>query len=266
MTVAPATDFDVREYARTARGSHRAELDLAVFAAEPLAPDVTRLLEVLQMLEGATMAHLRNVLVTPTHKDARVTAFLVSWAYEKFWIADALGAICDASGRVPRNSGDERASLARRVAVRGPVRRALAGFAQGPAVVGAHMAVGLVDDWVLDAAYRRAVDTSGSDALAEALAGILAVKARHTRFFDEETRRRLAVSPRAARLARGEWRRSGMPVGTELLGADDRRFFARFVWSGADGAARAGVIERRIRDLPGIGAVPAARMRADLAG
>ena len=44
------------------------------------------------------MAHLRNVLVTPTHKDARVTAFLVTWAYEKFWIADALPAIVEANG------------------------------------------------------------------------------------------------------------------------------------------------------------------------
>lgn len=43
------------------------------------------------------MSSLRNVLVTPLPKDARVTAFLVTWAFEKFWIADALQLVLTAN-------------------------------------------------------------------------------------------------------------------------------------------------------------------------
>src|SRR5688500_15777566 len=101
MTRSPSTEpaepaeFDVRAFARTAHGSLRDDLDLDAVAAAPLPPDVVAALGALAVLEGATMAHLRNVLVTNTHKDARVTAFLVTWAFEKFWIADALRAIVD---------------------------------------------------------------------------------------------------------------------------------------------------------------------------
>ncbi|WP_157002631.1 hypothetical protein [Agromyces laixinhei] len=260
MTVALATEFDVREYTRTAHGSLRAGFDLAAVAATSIAPDVTRLLAVLQVLEGATMAHLRNLLVTATHKDARVTAFLVTWAYEKFWIADALGALVEANGARPLASGHATTARPRR----GPVRRSLAGFVQGRSIVGAHMAVGLIDGWVLDAAYRRAIDRAGDGALAEALTRILMVKERHTRFFDEEARHRLAASPRTVRLTRSEVRSSGMPVGARALGPTDRRFFARFVWSGQEGSALADGIDRRIRDLPGTHARTAARVRAEL--
>ena len=77
-----------------------------------LAADVRGELAMLAVLEAATMAHLRNVLVTHTHKDARVTAFLVTWAFEKFSIADALRGIVDASagpvGRCARGRSAQR--------------------------------------------------------------------------------------------------------------------------------------------------------------
>ena len=119
------------------------------------------------------MAHLRNVLVTNTHKDARVTAFLVTWAFEKFWIADALRAIVDASAGRGRRPGRRRApaveppaptpraadlGAARHPAVAAPCDARSPGFTQGWAVIGAHMAVGLVDDRVLGAAYARVAE------------------------------------------------------------------------------------------------------------
>ena len=57
MTVSAAhhepTAFDVREFARTAQGSLRDELDLAAIAAAPPPPDVERTLAALAGLEGA---------------------------------------------------------------------------------------------------------------------------------------------------------------------------------------------------------------------
>ena len=88
--------FDVREFARTAVGTHRDRLDPDALRARPLPADALHAVRVLRDLEAATMGRLRNVLVTATHKDARVTAFLVSWAFEKYWIADALTAVLEA--------------------------------------------------------------------------------------------------------------------------------------------------------------------------
>ena len=179
----------------------RGDLDLGAFATTGLEADVVGAIAALGALEGATMAHLRNVLVTATHKDARVTAFLVTWAYEKYWIADALRAIVAASSldsggatvgatdgvaaATGTASRDARMHRDAASAGRGPIRRALAGYLQGWAAVGAHMALGMVDDLVLRVAYERAVAASGSDALDAVVRRILDVKARHAQFFDE---------------------------------------------------------------------------------
>ena len=86
----PAPDFDVRDFARTAAGSHRESMDLTAYRSAPLSDATLRIVRYLQIVERATMTHLRSVLVTATHKDARITAFLTTWAFEKYWIADAL--------------------------------------------------------------------------------------------------------------------------------------------------------------------------------
>jgi hypothetical protein len=264
--------FDVRAFARTAQGSLRDKLDLPAIAAEPLTPDIARTLAALAVLEGATMAHLRNVLVTSTHKDARVTAFLVTWAFEKFWIADALRAIVEAGagadpsgdgragepGRPPASTGDAAS------AGRGPVRRALAGFTQGWAVVGVHMAVGFVDDRMLRAAYLRVVEVAHSPSLAAAVDRLLRVKARHAEFFEAEARARLGASARAARLARRELRRTAWPLGRSALEPVELTAFARIAFGGDAGRVALGGLERVIRALPGIDARTAASVTASL--
>ncbi|MFE6255184.1 hypothetical protein [Agromyces sp. NPDC057865] len=263
--------FDVREFARTAQGSLRDDLDLPAIAAEPLSHEVARTLAALALLEGATMAHLRNVLVTSTHKDARVTAFLVTWAFEKFWIADALRAIVAAgAGEEPASAGEPDAAPAPtgRVAAsagRGPVRRALAGFTQGWAVVGVHMAVGFVDDRMLRAAHLRVVDVAGSPPLADAVDRILRVKARHAEFFEGEARARLGTSARAARLARRELRRTSWPLGGSALEPAELDAFGRFAFGGDAGRAALRGLEHEIRGLPGLDTRTAASVNASLA-
>src|SRR6478609_5862925 len=63
-TATAAAAFDVREFARTARGSHRSELDLSELAKAPLPADAARLIRILRDLERATMQRMRNLLVT----------------------------------------------------------------------------------------------------------------------------------------------------------------------------------------------------------
>jgi hypothetical protein len=127
------------------------------------------------------------------------------------------------------------------------------------------MTLGLVDDLVLGAAYARVAAGSSSAALDAAVERIVAVKGRHTRFFDDEVRRRLSASAKAARLARRELRRATWPLGSAALTADQRDGFTRFTFSGAVGSGLAADLERGIAAVPGIDARTAAIVCAGLA-
>ncbi|KQX06681.1 MULTISPECIES: hypothetical protein [unclassified Leifsonia] len=263
-----AARFDVREFARTAVGTHRDRLDVEALAAQPLPPDALRAMRVLRDLEAATMDRLRKVLVTATHKDARVTAFLVSWAFEKFWIADALTAVIDAQpgsqsddsgatgAAVPRSPGDRRAR-------RGPVRRSLSGFLAGESIVAVHVTTGLVDDWMLRAAYERVIERSENPEIGRALGDVLDLKARHSRFFEEEAMHRLLDSPRAVRLTRRELRRDVLPLGAVAIARADRAFFRWFSFGGEIGPVRAQRVVACVSDLPGMddGTIEAVQQR-----
>ena len=245
--------FDVREFARTARGSHRDALDLAPFE-QGLEPDAARLLRALRDLERTTMQRMRNLLVTATHKDARVTAFLTTWAYEKFWLADALTAVLDASGAeqdLPATDGPRRHDPAERADRRGPIRRAFLSNLPGADIVGAHVSAGLVDEWITSAAYRRLA------AAAQSLGAVVElaqeIKDRHLTFLAEEARRRLAGSERVQRFTRAELRRQAWPIGAIERSADERSFFERIVFGGPEGRRDATAIGRLVAELPGIG-------------
>lgn len=254
--------FDVREFARTARGNHRGELELSSLTPSDVDADAARLIRTLRDLEASTMHRMRNLLVTATHKDARVTAFLTTWAFEKFWIADALSAVLEATGH-PTDSEDGmlRKSRVERADRRGPVLRAIAGNIAGPKLVAAHVTIGLIDEWVTSAAYRRLGELA--DKLQSVVALVLDIKTRHIQFLSEEAHRRLAESPRARSLSAKTVKQTAWPVGATERPAEERSFFETVVFGGKEGAARASEIAASIAALPGLaplGPVVAARL------
>lgn len=254
LTVAVGSDeggFDVREFARTAVGSHRSSLDLDAIVRGGVGPDPARLLRILRDLERATMGRMRNLLVTATHKDARVTAFLTTWAFEKFWIADALDAVLEASSNpLSTPAGPRRKSLAERAERRGPVLRAIGGNIAGVHLVAAHVSTGLIDEWVTAAAYRRLAKlNTGLQPLVDR---VLAIKQRHMRFLAEEAQRRLGQSSRARRLTRRAVRQAAWPVGAVDLPATERSFLEALVFGDADGRSAAARIAHLVADLPGL--------------
>lgn len=253
--VASRMRFDVRDFARTAQGNHRATLQLGEYAQAPLTEDSVRMVRILGRLESATMEHLRNLLVTATHKDARVTAFLVTWAFEKFWIADALDAVLEANG-APRfqdaPEGKVRKSHDESVDRRGPIRRALEGIRVGVPIIAVHTTTGLIDEWISRAAYLRLAAQSKSAALASTISMILDVRKRHEEFFNDESRRRLSESPRAVALVRKSIKTAAWPIGAVDRAEDDREFFANYVFGDADGAKAAAEIENQVATLPGM--------------
>ncbi|MEU9343192.1 hypothetical protein AB0D74_18495 [Streptomyces sp. NPDC048278] len=253
-TAPPETaGFDVREFARTAHGNHRATLDLRPLAEEPLDAESLRLVRALRDMERATLHRVRDLLVTATHKDARVTAFLTTWMFERFWIADALDAVLDvspATGDLPPSAGPARWAPAERRERRGPVARSLVAGITGTQIVAEHMTTGLVDEWITQAAYRRLA--GASPAMASIINPVVEIKHRHSRFLAEEAERRLRRSARARRLTRRALRRTAWPLGSVDRSEHERTFFERQVFGDRRGRAEAHRIRARVAALPGI--------------
>lgn len=248
----PAPDFDVRAYARTAVGTLREGLDLEAYESSPLSTDALRAVAYLQAVERATMQSLRTMLVTPTHKDARITAFLSTWAFEKYWIADALSAIVDAHEPLPVSSrGSALGRLGRELRSRfAPIRESLVANQIGAPVIAAHMAAGTIDGWLTQAAYSRLSELEPHAELASTIHRILDIKSRHLSFFEPQAEYRLAASPRAQRVTRRRLRATAWPVGAhEQPRTDTDHFYAALIRS-SPGLATS--IDNAIDGLPGL--------------
>jgi hypothetical protein len=214
----PAPDFDVRLFARTANGSHRDSLDLDAFADHRLDDATIRTLAYLHNIERATMSHLRSVLVTAMHKDARITAFMTTWAFEKFWIADALEAIVTAHEPEVRTltEGDKHPST---------IRESIVGNIIGVPMIGVHVTFCTVDEWVTQAAYRRIAELDPHPQLQATIDEFLRIKARHLEFLEAQSRYRLTESPRVRRLVRRRLKRAQWPIGAATEPREETAFF-----------------------------------------
>ena len=236
--------FDVREFARTARGSHRAELDLEALTPADLDADAARLVRTMRDLERHTMERMRNLLVTATHKDARVTAFLTTWAFEKFWIADALDAVIEAN--------DETLALAQaQISTHGEhtIRESIVGNIIGVPMTAVHMTVGTVDEWLMQAAYARIAELEPHPELQRTIERLLGVKERQLLFFEAQARYRLLFSRRARSITRRRLRSTPWPIGRLAQPKPETAFFfERLI---ASSPATVTALDARIDTLPG---------------
>jgi hypothetical protein len=245
--------FDVREFVRTAVGSHRDGLELNRYDERPLGTPALRCLRYLRDLERATMRYLRRVLVTPTHKDARITAFLTTWAYEKYWVADAIDAVLERHGYEPPPSGPPQRWTAawRRARERyAPIGRSLVDNTLGENVIAVHLATGTIHEWLIEAAYERVAQLEGHPELTRAVAAIGGVKARHIAFFASQTADRLRRSSMARHLTWTRLRRARWPVSVADEPAEEEAFFFGRVFVTAP--ALVDEVDRRIQALPGL--------------
>ena len=252
--VVPAHGFSVRDYARTAVGSHRSTMDVSSFAAAPLRPDTLRALRYVAAVESGTMGHLRNVLVTATHKDARVTAFLGTWAFEKFWIADALQRVVEAHQGVslpePKKQSrvvafvDEIRERAR------PISGSIRANRLGEDMIAVHMTLGAIDEWMTQAALTRIVELEPDPALRAIVEPLVAVQARQLEFFEAQSRDRLAVSARTRTVVAKQIAGARWPIGAAAEPKSETRFFYSYLFAGAPAVGAA--IDAQISTLPGL--------------
>lgn len=234
--------FDVAAYVRAPLGPMRGSL-AGVGTALPA--DLADALRYVQRRAQGTTSWLSHVLVTPTHKDARITAFLSTWAYELHWIGDAVGALAGA-GPVPAL----RHGIAARMRDRfGPLREAVVANLHGHALTAVQMTERLVDGWIVDAMLERAQALAPANVAAD-LDQIRAGIARQGRFFAESATEALAHSRAARALARRRLALRAWPIGADhepaaVTASALRTLFGDdFTWAAA--------IDRRIDALPGL--------------
>lgn len=241
----PAPHFDVRDFARTAAGSHRERLGLETYRTTPLTDDTLRVLRYLQIVERATMTHLRSVLVTATHKDARVTAFLVTWAYEKYWIADALEQII--LGHAPEGTEADKSPF--RTPVERTIRESIFANIVGVPMIAVHMSLGTVDEWLTQAAYRRIIELDPNEQLGRTIADFLSVKERQLDFFEAQARFRLTESPRGRSLTRKRLAKTPWPIGAKAEPDSETRWFFTHLFRDAPDVVDE--VDARVDTLPG---------------
>jgi len=247
---------DIREHSRAAVGDYATRVDLAGLSSSPRGIAV---LAALHTLESATLSRLRLVLLTPTHTDAQVTAFLATWAYERHWIANALAAALDTLGGetiepVPGTWWQRFEDRLR------PTAAAVWTNVVGEPVVATHLVEASLEEWLMIAAYRRLA--AAEPGLAELCRAIVATKQVHQRYFATRAARDLGGSPQARRLARRRLCRWSWPQrGSRppMVALDP---LLDLLTTPAGRPVRE--VEQRLRDLPGLAAVGLVRHRQQI--
>jgi hypothetical protein len=246
--------FDIDSFKARSAPVSLEGIDLDSFRDQPLDPDSLRCLRYMHDVEYHTVCYLRDLLVTPAHRDPTVTTFLTLWNLEEMYHGDALGAVLAAHG--------ERAGRPRIVSTRQRLRRfdrlAPAAHTVGSVLVGqawtaVHMTWGAVNEWTAQAAYARLGQLAEHPVLSTLLSRIMRQEGRHADFYARQAERRLRDDAVARWLTRTALRRWWAPVGSTLLPRNEVAFIAGHLFTGRDGRAMTERIDRRLDQLPGLG-------------
>jgi hypothetical protein len=245
--------LDLESYKRHAGRVDLDGIDFDAFRADPLDQASLRCLRYMHDVEHHTVCYLRDLLVTPAHRDPDMTTFLTMWTFEEFWHGEALAAVLRAHGEA---AGAGRiAPLRRRLGWRDRVAPLVHGL--GSAVVGTpytavHMTWGAVNEWTTQAGYARLAARARHPVLTELLRRIMRQEGRHIDFYAHQAIARLDRDRRAQRLTRLALRRFWKPVGSDVMPDDEVRFMVRYLFGGEDGRGIVARLDRRVDRLPGL--------------
>ncbi len=257
--------LDVETFLKTSRRVETDDLDLEqAFTTRPLDPDSLRCLRYMHDIESHTVCYLRDVLVTRSHRDPGVTAFLTAWNYEEHFHGEALARVLHTHGEQagrPRIAGVRR-ERAGRESARPLAFQVMSGVL--PDITAIHMSWGAINELTTQAGYARLAAKAEHPTLTELLKRIMRQEGRHTDMYLAEARRRLADRPWVQRTTRYALRRFWNPVGSGVRPRHEVEFVVRHLFGGRAGGDAAARIDRHLDRLPGLaglGLVARARQR-----
>jgi hypothetical protein len=246
-------EFDIDAFKSRSSPVTLEGIDLHDFVDDPLDPSTLRCLRYMHDVEYHTVCYLRDLLVTPAHRDPTVTTFLTLWNVEEMYHGDAISAVLAAHGEPAGRDrvSDTRQRLGRfdRIA---PAAHAIGSIVVGSAWTAVHMTWGAVNEWTTQAGYLRLAQRANHPVLSELTRRIARQEGRHIDFYVSEARRRLAASRGAQTVVRWALRHLWRPVGSGIMEPADTDFLVAHLFGDADGIAFTERIDRRIDRLPGL--------------
>lgn len=245
--------FDIDTFTSTSARVNWDDLDFDDFRTNPLPPQSLRSLRYMADVEYHTVCYLRDMLVTPSHTDRQVTAFMTMWNREEFWHGEALAEVLSAHD-VTLDFDQLKAKRLKlgwkdRLA---PITQSLAANLVGADFIALHMVWGAVNEWSAVAAYSRLAALEGHPVLAVLLQRIAKQESRHVAFYATQARERLGRSRKAQKFARYALIHFWGPVGTGVMPESEVEHVMSHLFSGPDGREQVARIDANVAKLPGL--------------
>jgi hypothetical protein len=177
--------------------------------------------------------------------DPEIATFLAAWFVEETSHGLALARFLSAAGHPVAPRARSRMTVGRWLDARASALLARA----WPAFPAVHMTWGAINELTTLIGYQRLAAVAGHPVLAMLLARIVRDESKHFGFYFHQAERRLA-DPRTARMVRFLVDHYWAPVGSGEQPAEETRFLAGYLLSGADGRAAARRVDDVIRRLP----------------
>jgi len=245
--------FDVNKYTATSVNVNWDDLDLERFREHPLPEGSLRTLRYMADVEYHTVCYTRDLLTTPSHKEADMSAFMTMWNREEFWHGEALATVLGIHGIVVDfdEIKADRLKLGWKDRL-DPIKQSIAGKLVGSDFVAVHMAWGAANEWSAITAYNRMAELEEDPVLAELLKRIAKQEARHVAFYTSQARDRLAKSRKAQVLARFALKNFWAPVGSSIMDRTEVVHVMGHLMGGPEGRKGARKIDAAISGLPGM--------------
>jgi hypothetical protein len=245
--------FDVDKYTATSVSVNWDDLDLERFREHPLPEGSLRTLRYMADVEYHTVCYTRDLLTTPSHKEAEMGAFMTMWNREEFWHGEALATVLGIHGIIV--DFDELKAKRLKLGWRDkldPIKQSVIGKVVGADFVAVHMAWGAANEWSAITAYNRMAALEEDPVLAELLKRIAKQEARHVAFYTSQARDRLAKSTKAQKFARFALSNFWAPVGSSIMEKNEVKHVMGHLMGGEEGRKAARKIDTAISGLPGL--------------
>lgn len=227
------------------------DLELARFRDEPLDAETLRSLRYMCDVEYHTSCFLREMLVTPSHREDEAAGFMTMWNREEFWHGEALAAVLGEHDIVV--DYDEikakRVKLGWQLAL-GPLKQSVLSNLVGQDFVAVHMTWGAANELSAVAAYRRMAAMTDHPVLSPLLKRIAQQETRHVAFYTTQARARLEGSERARSIVRMILGKVWRPVGSGMMDEDEVRHVMGHLFAGKPDELDK--LDQRIQKMPGL--------------
>ncbi len=227
------------------------DLELARFRDEPLDAETLRSLRYMCDVEYHTSCFLREMLVTPSHREDEAAGFMTMWNREEFWHGEALAAVLGEHDIVV--DYDEikakRVKLGWQLAL-GPLKQSVLSNLVGQDFVAVHMTWGAANELSAVAAYRRMAAMTDHPVLSPLLKRIAQQETRHVAFYTTQARARLEGSERARSIVRMILGKVWRPVGSGMMDEDEVRHVMGHLFAGKPDEFDK--LDQRIQKMPGL--------------